>query len=177
MSVNINLLIRTDKDSLKRRKITKILDLIAILSLLGVGLIALIIFMSIRAVNSSSISKEQENVLAKLSQFQARQVKLFVLNDRIENIDKILTIRKNISGTLSGLLAAIPGRLSVDDFEVDDKSVIIAGQSQSLSVIGEFINNLADMVRRKEIIKSLTLNSLILNESNHTYQVSIKSEL
>ena len=78
---------------------------------------------------------------------------------------------------MSSLLTRVPVDLSVTDFELDDKSVIITGQSKSLFTIGEFINNLADMVRKKEIIKSLTLTSLSLNDVVGAYEVSVKSEL
>lgn len=177
MNANINLILRTDEQSSKRKKRIKILNFIAFASLIGIGLVSLSIFILIQAINLSSVKKAQEDVLQKMSQFQNRQAKLFVLNNRVENIGKILETRKDLSKTMNGLLAKIPGQLSVDNFEVDDKSVIISGQSRSLSVIGEFINNLTDMVRKKEIIKSLTLSSLILDENRNTYQVSVKSEL
>lgn len=177
MNTNINLLLRTDEESLKLKKRIKILNFAAAASLIGVGLISLVIFITIQLINTGSIKKQQDNVLGQLSQFQSRQAKLFVLNDRVENIGKILKIRKDLSSAMNGLLAAVPGNLSVDDFEIDDKSLVITGQSRSLAIIGEFINNLTDMVRKKEIIKSLTLNSLTLDESKNTYQISVKSEL
>lgn len=177
MSTDINLLLRTDEESLRRKKRIQTFNAAAIASLIGVGLISLGIFMSIQFINLAAIKKEQEVVLGKMSQFQSRQAKLFVLNNRVENIDKILQIKKDLPKVMNSLLVKIPGNLSIDNFELDDKSVIISGQSRSLFAIGEFINNLTDMVRKKEIIKSLTLNSLILDESKNTYQVSVKSEL
>lgn len=177
MNANINLLLRTDEESLRRKKRIKIFNLAAGISLMSVGLISLFIFMSIKSADSSSIRNEQESVLKKLSQFQDRQAKLFILNDRTENIDKILKIRKDISVTMNSLLTKVPGSLSIDNFQADEKSIVITGQSRSLSAIGEFINNLTEMVRRKEIIKSLTLNSLILDEDKNAYRVSISSEL
>lgn len=177
MNTNINLLIPTDEDSLKRKRRIKIFKFVAAASLMGVGLISLGIFIMISAVNLGSIKKEQEDIMAKISQFQSRQAKLFVLNNRIENIEKILKIRKDLSKTMNDLLGKIPNQLSVDDFEVDDKLVIITGQSKSLRAIGEFISNLTDMVRKKEVIKSLMLSSLTLDESKNAYRISIKSEL
>lgn len=177
MNANINLVLRTDEESLKRKKRIKIFNHLAVASLIGVALISLGIFIAIQATNLSSIKKDQENILKKMSQFQSRQAKLFVLNNRVENIEKILETRKDFSRTMNILLTKIPGQLFIDNLELDDKLVIISGQSKSLSVIGEFINNLTNMVRGKEIIKSLTLNSLILDENRNTYQVSIKSDL
>jgi hypothetical protein len=177
MNANINLILRTDEETLKHKKIVKILNSIAIMSLTGVGLISLCIFILIQAVNFPSVKKEQEDILKKISQFQNRQAKLFVLNNRVENIDKILKTRKDIPKTMNNLLAKIPSQLSVDSFEVNDKSVIISGQSESLYTIGEFIDNFTNMVRKKEIIKSLTLNSLTLDGVRNVYQISITSEL
>lgn len=177
MNTNINLLLRTDEESLKRKKRIKILNFAGAASLIGVGIMSLIIFISIQAVNSTGIRKEQEDILMKMSQFQSRQAKLFLLNNRVENIDKILKIRKDLPKTTSGLLAKIPVSLSIDNFEADSNSVIITGQSRSLFAIGEFINNLTDMVYKKEIIKSLTLNSLTFDDGKNVYQISVKSEL
>lgn len=177
MSANINLLVQTDEESVRRRKRVRIFNLSAVASLVCVGLISLVIFLLIQAVNVAGIKREQEEILAKMSQFQDRQAKLFILNDRIQNIDKILSGRKDFAKTMSNLLTKIPANLSIDNFEFDDKSIIIAGQSKSLSSIGEFINNLTDMVRNKEVIKSLTLNSLTLDDGKKTYQVSVRSTL
>jgi len=177
MSENINLLIRTDKDSLKLRNRIKILNFAAITSLSIVILISLGIFIAIQVVNPEPIRKEQADVLGKISQFQTKQAKLFILNNRVENIDGILKTRKNLAKTMSSLLAKIPNNLSIDNFEIDGNTVIIVGQSKSLVTVGEFINILTDMVRKKEIIKSLTLSSLILDQAKNAYQVSVKSKL
>lgn len=177
MSTNINLLVRTDEESLKLKKRIKILNFAAITSLVCICLATLGIFILIQAANLPGIKKEQEDILRKTSQYKSRQAKLFVLNNRVENIDRILKIRKNLSTTTSSLLTKVPGNLLVEGFEVDDKSVMITGQSKSLFVIGEFISNLTDMVRKKEVIKSLTLNSLTLDEGQSIYQFSLKSEL
>lgn len=177
MTTNINLLVRTDEESLKLKKRIKILNIAAVASLVCICLTAFGIFMLIQGANLSGIKKEQEDILRKTSQFKSRQAKLFVLNNRVENIDRILKIRKNLSITTSSLLTKAPGNLSIDGFEVDDRSVMIIGQSKSLFVIGEFISNLTDMVRKKEVIKSLTLNSLTLDEGQSIYQFSLKSEL
>jgi Tfp pilus assembly protein PilN len=177
MSTDINLLLRTDEESLKQKKRIKILNFIAIGSLIGVGLISLGIFILIQIVNPASVKKEQQNVLIKISQLQDRQSKLFVLNNRIENIGNILKIRRNISKTMSELLTKIPADVSVSSFIIDDKSVTVRGESKSLSPIAELISNLSDMVYKKEIIKSLTLNSLALNTSGNAFEVTIKSDL
>jgi hypothetical protein len=177
MSANINLLLHTDEESLKREKRVKTLNFVAVGFLIVIGSISLCLFILIKVMNLESIKKEQGSVLVKMSKFQSRQIKLFVLNNRIENIDKILKMRKDLSKITNGLIAKVPGQFFIDRLESDNKSVTISGQSMSLSTIGEFIDNLTDMARKKEIIKSLTLNSLILDQNGNTYQISVKSDL
>lgn len=177
MNADINLLLRTDEESLKQKRRIKILNFIATAFLIGIGLISLGIFILIQVVNPESLKKEQEDILRRISQFQNRQVKLFVFNNRVENIEKILEARKDLSKVMNDLLTKIPRGLSVEDFEIDDKTIIIVGQSKSLYAIGEFMNNLTDMARKKEIIKSLMLSSLTFDEGKNAYQISIKSEL
>lgn len=177
MSTNINLLLNTDEDSLRRKKRIKIFNAVAAISLIGAGLMSLGIFMSIQAINPASLKKEQDNVQRKISQLQDRQAKLFLLHNRVENIDKILKVRKNLPVAMNGLLVKVPDNLSVETLEINDKLVIVSGQSRSLYAIGEFINNLTDMAGKKEIIKSLTLNSLSFDEGKNVYQISVKSDL
>jgi len=177
MITDINLLLRTDEESLKRKKRIRILNFVAAGLLIIVGLISLVVFLLIQGANSPSIRKEQNDVLKKISQFQDRQSKLFILNNRIDSIDKILKTRKDISKTMNELLAKMPDNLSINSFEINAKSIVLTGESNSLYSIAQLINNLTDMVYKKEILKSLTLSSLTLDNSSNGYQVSLKSDL
>jgi len=175
MNTDINLLLHTDEESSEEKKRIKLFNLIAIASLMAVGLISLGIFILAQIINSPSVKKDQENTLRLTSQFQGRQTKLFVLNNRVENISKILEARRDLPKVASNLLEKVPSDLFIEDFEVNDKSVIIVGYSKSLFAIGEFINNLTDMVRKEEVIRSLILNSLALDLGRNVYQVSLTS--
>jgi len=177
MNTNINLLIHKDEDLLKQKKKIRAFYFVAIVSLIVVGLISLSIFLLTQIVISTSVKKDQEDALKKISQFQDLQAKLFIVNNRVESIDEIMKTRKDLSKITSGLLAKIPSELSIEAFEVSDQTITLTGQSSSLVAIGELINNLTDMVRNKEIIKSLTLSSLTLEEVGGNYTISIKSDL
>jgi len=176
MSADINLLLNTNDESLKRKKTVKILSFVAVVSLMGIGIISLIIFLLIQVINPLSIKKEQDEILRKISQLQGRQAKLFIVNNRINNITEILKKRRDLPKIANMFLKKTPNKLSIGNLEIDDKVISLTAKSASLSVIGELINNLTDMVRQKEIA-SLTLNSLSFDESTNDYQVSIKGEL
>ena len=176
MNTNINLLIQTNEESLRRQKRVKRLNFIAAALLVGVSAMSLIIFLLIQIISPSAILREQNNIIKKISQFQNKQAKLFILNDRVENIEKILAKRKDLARITNVMLAKTPSRLFIEDLEVDDKTIIITAYSASLSAIGELINNLTDMVHKKEIINSLTLNTLVFDEGKNSYQVSVKAQ-
>ncbi len=176
MNTNINLLLHADEETLRKRKRIKTLNFIAIAFLVGVGAISLFIFLMIQAVNPSSIKKEQNAIIEKISRFQDKQIKLFVLNSRIGSVEKVLEKRIDLSKVLSGLLARMPSRLFIEDMEINDKAVVATVSSTSLLTIGELINNLADMVRKKEIISSLVLNTLVFDESKNSYQVALTAQ-
>ena len=177
MNTNINLLLHADEQELRRRKRVKSLNFIAIMFLVGVGAISLVLFFLIQIINPLSIKREQSDIREKISKSQNKQAKLFVLNDRIDNIEKILQKRIDLGRVTNSLLAKTPGRLFIEDLEVDNKAVTLTAQSTSLLAIGELINNLTDMVRKKEIISSLNLSTLVFDEGKNSYQVSIKAEL
>lgn len=177
MNTNINLLLGKDDESVKRLKKVKILNFVAFMSLMGIGLASLIIFLLIQVINPSSIQKEQDEVLRKISQLQEKKAKLVIINDRINSIAEILEKRKNLSKTANTLLAKTPNKLLIENVEINDTVISLTAQSNSLAQIGEFINNLTDMVRKKEIINSLVLNTLAFDESKNSYAVSIKADL
>lgn len=177
MSADINLLLPKDEASLKRHRKIKIFNFLAIMSLVVTGTISLILFLTIQSVDVSSVKKEQNNVLQQISKFQDRQAKLFVVENRINNVSEILEKKKDLSSAVTGLLKNIPSGLIVDAMEIDSNSVSITAKSSSLSTIGSFIINLTDMVRKKEVISSLTISSLIYDENNAFYQVSVKSDI
>lgn len=177
MSANINLLLPKDDESLKRKRKARVLNVSAIMFVFATVLMSIVVFLLIQAVSPVSIKEEQEDILRKLSQFQGRQAKLLAVNNKIESISEILEKRKDLHLVTSAILSKIPNNLSIDSLEIDGKTVSMTVQSASLFSIGELINNLTDMVRKKEILSSLTLSSLAFNESKKNYQATVKAEL
>lgn len=177
MSADINLLLGKDEQETKRLSRVKTLNFVAVMLLTGLAIISLFIFLLIQVISSPSIKKEQDDILRKISQLKNREAKLFIQENRINNITEILEKRKDLPKVSKVLLAKVPARLFVESLEIDDKKISMTAQSTSLSSIGELINNLTDMVRKKEIIKSLTVNTLIFDETKNSYQVSVKSDL
>lgn len=177
MSTRINLLLRKEEELARKKKRIRTLNIIAAGSLLGVGILSISIFLLSQFIISSSIKKNQEKIAKIVTKYQYQQASLYVLNNRVDNIIKILKTRKDLSKVAGVLLKKIPDKFSIENFEVDGKSVILTGESKSLLAIAELIDNLTDMVRQKDSIKSLILNSLALDIGKNAYRVSLKSDL
>lgn len=176
MNTNINLLLQVNKESLKRQTTVKRFNFIAIMLLVVVGGISVLLFLLVQLIIPSSIKKDQNAIIEQISKSQNKQAKFFILNNRVDNIEKILQKRLDLGKVTDSLLANMPDKLFIEDLEIDDKQVIMTAKSTSLLAIGELINNLTDMVHKKEIIRSLTLTTLVFDESKSSYQVSIKSQ-
>ena len=177
MNTNINLLLRKDEETLKRQRKIKKLNLLAVSFLIAIGALSLLIFLLIQIINPSSVKKEQDETLRKISAYQTQQAKLLILENRVNNISEILNKRKDLSKVIQTILTKTPDRVFIESLEADGKSVIMTAQSSSLSSIGDFINNLTDMVRKKDLIDALTINALIFDEARNSYQISLTANL
>ena len=177
MNANINLLLRKDEETLKRQRKIKKLNLLAMSFLIGTGTLSFFIFLLIQIINPSLVKKEQDETLRKISAYQARQAKLLILENRVNNISEILNKRKDLSKVIQTILIKTPDRTFIKSLEVDGKSVIMTAQSPSLTSIGDFINNFTDMVRKKDLIDSLTINALVFDESRDSYEISLTANL
>lgn len=179
MSTDINLLTHVDETASKQAGRKRLVGFLAAVILIAVGAITVGIFMMIQALNVNGIKKEQANVIEKLDELADQQVDLFIANKRVENIEKILKTRKNLSVAVDALINRMPDDFLLTEMKVDVESVTISGRSDSLAIIGEAIGNMTEMAKNKEIIKSLTLKSLVLEENRNEkyYSVSLKSDM
>lgn len=181
MTTNINLLVQKDEHSLSRDKNIKILNIIAIFSIISIFVVSIIIFVLIQLANPETVRRKQDEVLSEISKYQEKQAKLFVINNRVESIDGILKSRKDFPKLMKGLLGRIPGGIRTTEFEIkfepSDNKVVMSGEADSLLTMAELINNMSELAKRKEFIKSLTLTNLKFNEANKYYEISIKSQL
>jgi hypothetical protein len=177
MNTNINLLLPQDEKSLKERRRMKLVNLAAILSLLGVGFLSFIIFLMIDSVDINSVKRDQENILREINLLEEKQAKLIVVNDRIENVKKVLSDRRDLSFVMSSVLTRVPSNLEIADLSISDTSIVVTVVSSSLFPIGEFINNITVMVKEKEVINSLVVSSLIFDKSDNNYHAVLRSEL
>lgn len=177
MNTSINFVLPKGQEFLEQQKRAKTINLIATSFPIMVGIISLILFLITQAINPVSIKEQQEETINKIAKLQDRKIKLFIVNDRLDNISELLKGRRNFADNISTLLSRMPSQVSLENLEIDDKQILITASSVSLRSIDEFINNLIVMAEEKEVIHSLFLDSLTFEEGKNNYLVSLKSEL
>lgn len=175
MSNDINLLVKKDKKLLKEQNKLKVFRLIAVGLLVVLLLISASVFLLNQQLSSASseIEKDRESVLTELKPFSEKEAKIIIVNNRIENISKVLNKRVDVYKIINTLLGQSPEGILIDSLEFTEKKISVKVSSGSLESVDGFINNLVDMAKRKEIIRVLTLDSLDMTELARTYRVSI----
>lgn len=177
MNANINLILPKDKDFLEKQRKGKIVNAIAIIFPIIIGAISLVIFLFTQAMNPVAIRKQQAEITNKISQLQSKKIKLSIVKDRLDNIDELLKKRVNFAENISRLLSETPSELALVNLEIDRNEAILTFNSASLKSIDQFINNLIVMAEKKEVISSLSLDSLIFYGNDNNYLVALRSKL
>lgn len=177
MNTNVNFVLPKDEAFLKEQKRGKIINVIAIAFPILVGVVSLIIFLITQAINPVSIKEQQEKTIGELSRLQDKKIKLLIINDRLDNIDELLKKRKDFTEKINILLSKMPNEVLLQNLQIDNTKLLLIVSSASLGAIDELINNLIDMAAKREIISSLSLDSLTFDENGNNYLVSLKSEL
>ncbi len=177
MNTDVNLIIPKDKEYIEQQKRIRIAKTIAIIIPLIVGAISLGLFLLTAAINPSSIKLQQQEVLSEISKYQQKKINLFIINDRLNNINSFLKNRRDLASEISAIVTNLPQDSAIDGFEMDEKEVRIKVSSGNLLSINSLIDNLINMVEERLIINSLTLESLSFDEAKSIYSVSLRSEI
>ena len=179
MSNDINLLVKKDKKLLKEQSKIKAFRLIAVGFLAVLLLISALVFLLNQQLSNTyiEIEKNRESVLTEMKPFREKEAKLNVINNRIENISKVLEKRVDVYKIINTILGQTPEGILVEVLEFTEKKISLKISSGSLSPVDGLINNLVDMAKRKEIIKSLTLESLDVSSLTGSYNISISMSI
>ena len=137
--------------------------LIGTFAIIGVVIIAILLFLLSRLFSPDSIIKQQNQVTASISLQQSKQAKLVALTQRLNDISSLLKKRTNYDVVLSNILAQSPSGISIVSVSVDKKKISVIVNSSSLLSLNDFIEMLKGMVEKKQFLKNVTINNLGLN--------------
>lgn len=177
MSNDINFLLDQKKDVAKKQGKIRTLRLVAVGILLLLGLSSVTAFLLNQNAFPSSLKEEESGLLKDVSLLHDKEAKLLLVTDRLQNISEILAQRANYSLVVNSFLKQIPQEASIERFQVGKMDFELTVSSASLISIGTTIDNLTDMAKKKEIIKDLTLESLVLDQGGGKYSAVLRANL
>jgi Tfp pilus assembly protein PilN len=177
MNNDINLVSNKDAATLKEKKRLKQARTTAIVSLAVVAFVSILIFIVSSQTSLSSIKKDENTAISNISYLNKKAAKLAVVNERLKDISDILQKRKNYTSAINTLLQLMPPDVYTSTLELDKENIVLVANSNSLLSIDKFINATIDLSSKKQVISSVTIESVILNQRSGNYSVSIKSKL
>jgi hypothetical protein len=71
----------------------------------------------------------------------------------------------------------MPAGLTTTDLELNKKDVILVVQSNSLISIDKFLNSMIALSAKKQVIDSLIIENLTVNQKTGSYAISFKTTL
>jgi len=175
MKTDINLASGILVESASKSKSLKILRIAAIFSIIFISAASVLLFLLINQISPSNIKKQEDKILFSIKFLHERQAKFAILNDKIADISKILNSRTNYESEMNSFLDKIPNDVSINSLEIDKTKVTITVSSNSLPSIDKMLNSYFEMVNRKRIIKSITIQSITSDPRSGNYNLSIKA--
>ncbi len=177
MSNDINLISNKDAASLKAGKRLKQVRVVAVISLVAVALISVIIFIINSQNPLASIKKDENSTLQSISYLNKKTAKLAIINNRLKDISDILQKRKNYTSAINTMLQLMPPGVSTAALELNKNDVVLVVSSNSLLSIDKFLNSIIDLSSKKQVISSVIIESLVVNNKTGSYSLSIKTTL
>ncbi len=151
--------------------------LLSFIFLFLVGLSSIIAFFLSKQFSLASLQEQQKQIQQRIYPLRKKEAKLFIVNNRLKGISDILKTRSNYYATSNGILQKVVSDVSLVRLTLDSKKVSLTASSQSLLSVNNFIDALTGMAKQKEIISSLILGSISLNEKTSQYSVSLEADL
>jgi Tfp pilus assembly protein PilN len=175
MSSDINLISPKNESSLIEKKRLKILRTISYVIAGLVVLFALLIFAVNATFSTSKVKKQQEEAVAQLLMLKDKSAKLYIINNRIVTITKIINDRNN-SKKLEDLIKVVPNDVKINNINFDDEGISLTLSSTSLLPLDKVINKYIDKASKREIIKTFSIGSLSMNKKSGSYLLTVKAD-
>lgn len=177
MSSDINLVSGKAYQLEKELKRLKVLRIVSVVSLISVASISIILFLIIILLPISSVKKDQEKTLSNIALLRGKLTKYSLINDRIKNISEINRTRKDYSTITNSIIDKVPSSLSVDILTIEDGVMSVSVGGVSLIPINEYIDIIIEMGDKKQGIKNLTVESLVLNNNTGKYILTLQADI
>ena len=178
MSIDINLLRAKDENVLRKEKQVRIVWIASWIFLAIAGLSSAVSFLLAQSFSQSPARKESENLIRNISAAtHTKEKKLLLVKDRLAGISSILKTRTSYGKSINTFIGKFPQDVLIENLDLDKKTLQITVSSPTLLSLNTLIDDLTDMAKQKELIRSLSLESITGGQKNSKYLVTLKADL
>jgi NADH:ubiquinone oxidoreductase subunit 5 (subunit L)/multisubunit Na+/H+ antiporter MnhA subunit len=173
MSININLIDRTNPNAARDEKAKK-LRAISLGVLIITAILAFLIFAIDFRFSASYVRKQEAKLLEELNSHSEVSAKLFVVNTKLSEISKILLQRKKFDEKITKLTSGNMENLKIEEFVISEEGAVFTVTSTSLSSINEYLNYLIDLTKSEEKkFSGVKIEKLTSNETEYRVELLV----
>ncbi|OGH18471.1 MAG: hypothetical protein A3F31_01670 [Candidatus Levybacteria bacterium RIFCSPHIGHO2_12_FULL_38_12] len=176
MNKGINLLPSKKGGLDKQKRILKLLRTVSIVVLVFLFTSFVTLFFINRQFSPDKVKQEERVVLANYSAINSRMAKLFLIHDRLSEIDRILSRRVPFEAKTTEIKKQVPRDMSIDSMRITPSLMEMTATSVSLSSINSMLDNFTQMANEKNLFKSVVLNGIGF-DGKEKYFVTLKIQL
>lgn len=173
----INLISGKKEEDQKSKHFLKILIIVSVICILLTVASSVFVFYLKLGSPLPALKEKENTLLSQLSSSKDKIAKLEVLNDRLTNVDNIVSKRRNYNKLIDDISKNQSGNLRINSLRVGKKGVTLIVSSSSLSSINNFLDNLLLMFQKKEFFSEIVLNNVSSDLENRTYSISVDATL
>lgn len=170
---DINLLFKKEDSS---RLLKKALSITKAASYLFPGIIlifAVVLFILKLGSPLPGLKEEETRLATQLDLLKEPYGKIFILHDRLGNIEEIVSERIDYVGNINIILDNTPSDVAIESLAITDVDLRMTASSFSLLSIDTMLNNMTNLAKEKKIFTSVTLKSMSLNEGSGRFFATI----
>jgi Tfp pilus assembly protein PilN len=138
-----------------------------------VSVSAVIIFILVALSPLPALKREEASLRLTLASGHKDMLKLAYVDERTTTIDKLLNNRKAYDQILDSLQSNMPANVSISNIRVDNGAVALTVESKSLQSLDTYLSGLMQLVRDQKGFSQITLTSLINDESQSDYTLTV----
>lgn len=155
----------------------QLMRIITISLLFIISATAVIVFILVSISPLPGLKNQEQSLEQTLLQSKSDIVKLSLVNDQTNAISMLMTSRETLNVPLSMIKYYISSDMTVDTIQVDDKTITMTVESQSLKSLDTFLNGIIGYVQEKKVFANATLVDLTIDQSNNAYALTVQMDL
>ncbi len=174
MSEGINLLDPNKKnENLLPAKRMQFMNYFAIGLLFIVSVSSVTLFILISLSPLPELKRQEQGLRNTLAQSSEDMAKLALLDERTGAIADLLEQRTSYDKTIELLQNKLPSNAAISSIRVDQKTLVVTVESNSLQSLDTFLNGMIGYVQGKEAFSQVTMTSLSTDAETNGYSLTV----